>query len=298
MAKCTTSRGRSQDESTTRHFNATYDLQPGSPLASSFVIQTRTKCVIPKLYPTPPPFPSFPSRPESAAWRAMAHRFARYALVLHRPWDVTTRAPTRLNWTAFISFIADCKTGVPGVIGTFDSRTRYHWIASIAAPLAAGKATKAAIFAHRGSARTIWGEVGVANPDAIFDRGLRLKAPRTGEGDNDCPREAMTDRQRRNACLIMAQLHEVQDEDKVARVAASNAKCVVTLSADPLTAPAVLRDTLNRCACPSISAPSPSRLAQTSSVSDTNAPLSRPPVCSGGTCSRCGHPWGSTTAGP
>ena len=188
------------------------------------MIQTRTKCVIPKLYPPPPPFPSYPSRPESAAWRATAHRFAHYALVLHRPWDVTTRAPTRLSWSAFLSFIAECKAGVPGFIGTFDSRTRYHWIASIAAPLAAGKATKAAIFAHRGSARTIWGETGVANPDAIFDRGLRLKAPRSGEGDDDGPREAMTARQRRNANAILEQLHEMQDEEKVARATASNAK--------------------------------------------------------------------------
>ena len=72
--------------------NSVVPVRASSPLAGHYQFQARSKMVISVMSPSPPPYPSVTAKKTlgSAPWQIAAHRFACYALIVHRPWNCDT----------------------------------------------------------------------------------------------------------------------------------------------------------------------------------------------------------------
>jgi hypothetical protein len=138
---------------------------------------------LPKLYPRPPPFPAMPPR-KTKKWRSAAHRFAQYALLLHRLWDMLTHAPGELNWAALGTFLDDCRLGSASV-GMFLGRTRHAWVQTLADGLSPNDAIKKATMSYRHRATVPWNQQRQApDPEVSFMRSLPANP---GDVDDEVP---------------------------------------------------------------------------------------------------------------
>ena len=85
-----------------RPANSTFNFAAGHPLATTHVQRLRSKTVVPIAVGRPPRCP--PIRPHllTTAWKKQASNFARYMLVLFRPWNSNGGD---VAWTAHMEFI-------------------------------------------------------------------------------------------------------------------------------------------------------------------------------------------------
>lgn len=76
------------------------------PLADTHELALRSKYTV-LIYcgPRPPLWPGPRPERDTATWRRRALAFARYMLVLFKPWDIHQHSPGRLSWGAFVRFV-------------------------------------------------------------------------------------------------------------------------------------------------------------------------------------------------
>jgi len=111
-----------------RPANQTYEFSVGHPLRDTHVQQLRSKQCTPILAGKRPP--SYPGpMPEvlNRAWERAAAAYARYVLLLFKPWNVHTGMPEDLSWAALCKFMTELER--PDAC--FVSKSTVRWIENV-----------------------------------------------------------------------------------------------------------------------------------------------------------------------
>ena len=138
-----------------RPCNSRFPIHPNAGLlAVTHEIQIRSK-----FYPPPPNYPVGVADLNSPEWTSVTHKFAQYALVVFRPWNVETREPGPLHWVALNDFLHQCLISPTHRV---ISIVRREWIFNISQPLSIKSNEKRIIEMHRFRNVRKWGS---NNPD-------------------------------------------------------------------------------------------------------------------------------------
>jgi hypothetical protein len=104
------SRGRSR--------NARFPFDPGHPAADTHEQQLSSKQRCSLLGGgKPPPYPGVRPDSPSPTWQEQADAYARYMLVLMKPWSIDTHSVGPLTWDAFCEYAEALERGEPGSDG-------------------------------------------------------------------------------------------------------------------------------------------------------------------------------------
>ena len=109
--------------------NGSFDFHPKHPLFLTHCQRLRSKTKVPVLLRSPPRCP--PSKPEKLTdeWRRTARQFARYMLVLFKPWrQEDGTAPGDLTWTELCLFMDELEFGEDRSGPTIVETARRRWI--------------------------------------------------------------------------------------------------------------------------------------------------------------------------
>lgn len=178
-------------------------FHPDCPYYQSHGIRIRSKFVVCKIYPPPRPAP--PHGPgvnyKSAPWRQRASDFARQALLLHRPLQLSPvdgrPEPQPLTWKAFVDYVRlllavcndDKQAQATLGIGPLVAWVRFTWIHELCFSLTPSDQMRSISGEFRSRAATRW-----LNPldqaaearEKLLYRGLRGARPAgTGRSDDD-----------------------------------------------------------------------------------------------------------------
>ena len=159
--------------------NATFEIDPSCLLSNTFVIKTRSKHCIPKLFPKPPNFAMKKWNPVqnddmSSKLHQKAHQFDVYALILHRPWNVNTHAPDALNWTAFLQYFSSLCTSQSVM-----SIVQREWIMVLAEGFNPDIEIKIKTMKYRYRKATIWKDPDVFDKEPMFNRAISSKSKKS-----------------------------------------------------------------------------------------------------------------------
>ena len=124
---------KSEHKKPGRKRNETYSFHPDHPLYGSHVQQLRSKPHIPLFIGRPPKPPGPRPKNLTTAWKAQARRFARYILILLRPWHhCDGQQPGLLKWAEMCNFIRELQNGKEGKGQTFLGRITLALLGNIA----------------------------------------------------------------------------------------------------------------------------------------------------------------------
>ena len=123
---------KSEHKKPGRKRNETYSFHPDHPLYGSHVQQLRSKPHIPLFIGRPPKPPGPRPKNLTTAWKAQARRFARYILILLRPWHhCDGQQPGLLKWAEMCNFIRELQNGKEGKGQTFLGRITLSLLGNI-----------------------------------------------------------------------------------------------------------------------------------------------------------------------
>lgn len=93
-------------------------------------MRLRSKTKVPIMSYVPKPPPAKPAKP-TEAWKKQARTFARYFLVLFRPWGYEGSdgsLPGPLTWRSFCEYVRNLEEGIDGSGPSFLDVVRMQWI--------------------------------------------------------------------------------------------------------------------------------------------------------------------------
>lgn len=121
-------------------------------------MRLRSKIKVPIVSYVPKPPPAKPAK-LTEQWKKQARTFARFILVLYRPWDTACSQgtlPGSLTWNALCQFISKLENGADGEGPSFLDIVRMKWITNAAHGLRTKSADRIAVQMFTRRAATIW----------------------------------------------------------------------------------------------------------------------------------------------
>lgn len=158
---------KTKEETVTNHrgraSNGSFLFNVKHPLFTTHVQQIRSKHFIPIPIGIPPCPPGKRRSTMTDAWMQQARKFARYILILFRPWNEDGgRLPGPLTWKALCEFLRDLRNGPDGKGLTILDRVRLAWISNMSRGLRMTTIKRVAASRYRMRSATVLGK-----PDGI-----------------------------------------------------------------------------------------------------------------------------------
>lgn len=141
-----------------RKANGVFEFDCDHPMYESHVQQLRSKPHIPIYIGRPPKPPGKRQKRLTEPWKKQARRFARYILMLFRPWtEYHGQLPGPLTWKAFCDFVRQLRDGVNNQGQTFLGTVLLNRIRNVAQGMRVSNSNAAACQGYRFREATIWG---------------------------------------------------------------------------------------------------------------------------------------------
>ena len=140
-----------------RPSNTRYLFHPDHPLYDTHEQQLRSKPRIPLFIGRPPRPPGRRQSTLTVAWKNRARRFARYFLILLRPWtEADGQLPGRLTWKEFCLFVRQLRDGENDSGSTFIGSITLDLLQNIANGLRVNSRDAGAAQDYRARNATVW----------------------------------------------------------------------------------------------------------------------------------------------
>ena len=161
-----------------RKSNARYNFASSHPLAETHEQQLRSKPSIPFPVGVPPKPPGKRCKKLTEAWKNQARKFAKYILILFRPWnDESGQLPGDLSWRSMCVFLRQLREGSDGSGQTLLGRIREAWVKNVARGMRMPAAPRVAASQYRKRKATIW-----TRPDGTAPLGTKRRKLEVGAG--------------------------------------------------------------------------------------------------------------------
>ena len=166
-----------------RPSNQRFLFHPDHPLYDSHEQQIRSKPHIPLFIGRPPRPPGRRPSPMTEAWKKKARRFARYFLILLRPWaEANGQLPGPLTWKHLCFFIRELRDGHSNSGPTFVGTITLHLLQNIAQGLRVNSQDAGAALDYRARNATVW-----TRPDSTSALSNSGSTPFDGADDDKDP---------------------------------------------------------------------------------------------------------------
>ena len=170
-----------------RKCSSRYPFDASHPLTATHEQQLRSKPSIPYPVSIPPKPPGKRCAKLTEAWMTHARKFAKYILILFRPWqDNDGQLPGELSWHALCVFLRELRVGKDGSGQTILDRVRETWIRNVSRGMRMSAAPRVAASQYRKRKATrpvsVW-----TRPDGTTSLGKKKRREDFGSvfDDND-----------------------------------------------------------------------------------------------------------------
>ena len=191
--------------------NKRYPFHPDHPLFQTHEQQLRSKPHVPLFIGRPPRPPGPRPSPLTEGWKKRARRFARYMLILLRPWrQADGQLPGSLTWKDFCDFVQQLRDGPDENGPTFIDRVTLELLHNTAQGLRVNSRDTGAAQDYRSRNATVWGQPDATSAIASVDD--------NGNGEGESHREYHDENERtmsKEAFEIIANLREQATVDDV-----------------------------------------------------------------------------------